>query len=457
MNYLLWINIYLIIFYGFYWIFLRNTTFFQLKRFYLLLAAVSSFVLPFVSLSQTISLDNTATTSTSNSIVLAAVTIGQQMNQAVEVTRNSTSVWDLLALLYFTGVIGSLFWLTVRSWMTRKSLNAQADQRAFSFFKRIVIDPKIEGYDRILIHERTHANELHSIDVLLFEIIKIVNWFNPISYVMANSVKLNHEYIADQKSVSSSEERIEYAHLLLSKALATNTPTLTNNFFNRPILKPRIAMLFKDKSKKTTLMSFILLVPALATVIACQSSSANQSDQINTIGVAFQGVASAEKDTSDSSGRKINIEFSGNPNDSSRPQTETAIAKHEDDSLSSDDDEPVFTVTEIMPTFEGGMPGFYRYIADNYVYPEAAVKNGIKGKMLIKFIIEKDGSLSDITVVQDLKYGTGEEAIRVLKNSPKWNPAIQNGRKVRIQFTLPIQLNLPSAGPVDDDTTTVKS
>ena len=230
MNYLLWINIYLIIFYGFYWIFLRNTTFFQRKRFYLLLAAVSSFVLPFVSLSQTISLDNTATTSTGNSIVLAAVTIGEQMNQAVEVTRNSTSVWDLLALLYFTGVIGSLFWLTVRSWMTRKSLNAQADQRAFSFFKRIVIDPKIEGYDRILIHERTHANELHSIDVLLFEIIKIVNWFNPISYVMANSVKLNHEYIADQKSVSSSEERIEYAHLLLSKALATNTLRLRTTF-----------------------------------------------------------------------------------------------------------------------------------------------------------------------------------------------------------------------------------
>src|SRR5690606_37291589 len=415
------------------------------------LAAVISFVLPFVSFSQTISLGNTTTTSTDNSIVLAAVTIGQQMNHAVEVTRNSTSVWELLALFYFTGIIGSLSWLTIRSWMTRKSLNAQERQRAFSFFKRIVIDPKIEGYDRILIHERTHAKELHSIDVFLFEIIKIVNWFNPISYVMANSVKLNHEYIADQKSVSSSEERIEYAHLLLSKALATNIPTLANNFFNRPILKPRIAMLFKNRSKKTTLMSFILLVPALATVIACQSSSANESDQNNTTGITFQGVASAEKEASDSSGQKINIKLSGDPNDFSRSQKETATTKHQD---SLDADDPVFMVTEIMPTFEGGMPGFYRYIADNYVYPEAAVKKGIKGKMPIKSIIEKDGSLSNITVVQDLKYGTGEEAIRVLKNSPNWNPAIQNGRKVRLQFTLPIQLNLPSAGPVDDDTTT---
>ena len=102
----------------------------------------------------------------------------------------------------------------------------------------------------------------------------------------------------------------------------------------------------------------------------------------------------------------------------------------------------VFTSVEVAPTPQGGMEAFYKFVANNYNYPPQAQEQGVNGRVLLQFVVEKDGSLTDIKVLRDLKYGTGEEAIRMLKKAPKWKPGIQNGRPVRVQFTLPIQLNL---------------
>lgn len=425
MNYLLWTNIYLVVFYGFYWAFLRNTTFFQIKRFYLLLASIGSFLLPFLTWSNPI-VDEMS--STGNNAILAAVTISQQMNQIV-LTNEVNSTWNTIAILYFIGLLSSFSWLIIRCIVTYKSLKT-TDHTAFSFFKQIVIDPKTNGYHWILMHERTHANELHSIDVLFFEIVKGINWFNPICYLMTRSVKLNHEYIADQKSCTSAD-RIDYAQLLLSKTFSTDTSTLTNNFFNGSILKPRIAMLFKNRSKKTTLGSFIVLIPVLVLAIACQSTSEKTPSKKGTADTSSLGSVSTVMAPTDveSSSPSLTQPITDSSNQETTPQ-------------SNDETDKLFMVAEIMPEFEGGMKNFYQYIGDNYTYPDEAVENNVNGKLLLQFVVEKDGSLSNINILQDLKYGTGEEAVRVLKNSPKWKPGIQNGKPVRTQFTLPIQLNL---------------
>lgn len=92
---------------------------------------------------------------------------------------------------------------------------------------------------------------------------------------------------------------------------------------------------------------------------------------------------------------------------------------------------------EVKPDFPGGMDKFYNYIAKNYRTPE---EEGLKGKVYVTFVVEKDGSLTDIKVLRDIGYGTGKEAIRVLKATPKWNPGEQNGKKVRCTFSLPISI-----------------
>ena len=106
------------------------------------------------------------------------------------------------------------------------------------------------------------------------------------------------------------------------------------------------------------------------------------------------------------------------------------------------DSEEIFRSVEIQPEPPGGMAAFRKWIAENYVYPPAATEAGIKGTVHVTFVVEKDGSLTDIKVVRDLSYGTGQAAVNMLKKAKKWSPGIQNGRPVRVQYSLPIRLDL---------------
>jgi len=93
---------------------------------------------------------------------------------------------------------------------------------------------------------------------------------------------------------------------------------------------------------------------------------------------------------------------------------------------------------EVKPDFPGGMGEFYKYFAKNYRTPNVKKLNG---KVYVTFVIERNGAIVDIKVLRDIGYGTGEEAIRVLNNSPKWLPGEQDGKKVRCSFTLPITID----------------
>ena len=92
---------------------------------------------------------------------------------------------------------------------------------------------------------------------------------------------------------------------------------------------------------------------------------------------------------------------------------------------------------EVKPDFPGGLDKFYKFIGKNFQVPE---EDGLKGKVFVTFVVEKDGSLTDIKVLRDIGYGTGKEAIRVLKSCPRWNPGEQNGKKVRVLYSLPISI-----------------
>lgn len=94
---------------------------------------------------------------------------------------------------------------------------------------------------------------------------------------------------------------------------------------------------------------------------------------------------------------------------------------------------------DVIPEYPGGIPEFGKYISTNFVYPNV---KGLKGRVLVEFVVEKDGSLVDIKVIRDVGYGTGVEAIRLLKASPLWKPGMQNGRIVRVRFLLPINISV---------------
>ena len=96
---------------------------------------------------------------------------------------------------------------------------------------------------------------------------------------------------------------------------------------------------------------------------------------------------------------------------------------------------------EVKPEYPGGLAKFYSFIKNNYQAPD---EEGLKGKVIVSFVVEKDGSLTDIKVLKDIGYGTGTEAIRVLKKCARWTPAEQNGKKVRCSYQIPIAIETAS-------------
>ncbi|RCH54585.1 energy transducer TonB [Mucilaginibacter hurinus] len=108
------------------------------------------------------------------------------------------------------------------------------------------------------------------------------------------------------------------------------------------------------------------------------------------------------------------------------------------------DPNEIFNAVEQPPAFPGGLAAFGNYLSKNIRYPAVARENNVQGRVFLQFVVEKDGSLTDIKVLRSLGSGTDEEAIRVLKKSPRWTPGVQNGRNVRVLFTVPIAFNLAS-------------
>ena len=104
--------------------------------------------------------------------------------------------------------------------------------------------------------------------------------------------------------------------------------------------------------------------------------------------------------------------------------------------------EEIFTFVEEYPEFLGGEKALYEYIKNNVNYSELAIKTNIEGTVYVEFVVEKDGSISDVKVLRGIGGGCDEEAVRVVKSMPKWKPGKQRGQPVRVYYTLPIDFKL---------------
>lgn len=102
----------------------------------------------------------------------------------------------------------------------------------------------------------------------------------------------------------------------------------------------------------------------------------------------------------------------------------------------------VFDVVEVMPQFPGGQIAMLKYIMENMKYPEQAMKEGIQGRVAVRFIVEKDGSISDVKPILSVHPLLNKEAVRVVESMPKWTPGKQNGKPVRVRYNLPVMFKL---------------
>lgn len=450
-QYLLLANLYLVLFYGFYALLLRSETFFQLNRIYLVASVLLSFLIPLIH---------------SNWVQDLFITQKVQYNLFVyssplmvyhfkPIEDSHITIGQLMLYIYAAGAVifaARFVWQLIS---LKKIIDQPGSTGPFSFFKSIRLGESSDNHV-IAAHEQVHSRQLHSADILLIEVLSVINWFNPVVYLYKLGVKHIHEFIADRQALKNGTDKMEYALLLLSQTFKTPAHQLVNPFFNHSLLKRRIIMLQKNRSQRAALLKYGLSAPLFALMLILSSATISKSRTVrlfNSKAAEVLLTPAASTDLSISNNGQmppltLKPDFVFNKPTDKAVQEITILP----DTVPQKDNGPVFTVVESEPMFPGGMDALYGFLARTIKYPEAMRKNNIQGKVLLSFIVEKDGSLSGIKSVRDIGYGSAEEAIRVLKLSPKWKPGYQNGYAVRVQYTMPLSFVMADEKATGDTT-----
>lgn len=429
-QYLLLVNLYLVLFYGFYTLLLRRETFFQLNRIYLISSALLSFFIPVIHSDWVRNLFITQEVQHTLYVYASPITV----YHFKPIEDHHITIGQLMLFIYATGAVILIVKFVWQLLSLKKIIEEPESSGAFSFFKSIRLGVNSDSQDVIAAHEQVHASQWHSADVLLIEAITIVNWFNPIIYFYRFGIKHIHEFIADRQALINGTDKAEYAMLLLSQTLRAPAHQLVNPFFNQSLLKQRIIMLQKSRSHRIALLKYGLLAPLFVLMLMLSSATISRSKTVKLLNNKAEEVFLTPA-TSLNPVTKDNII----PVHLSKPHLKSVnTLKAPISAVDLTDSDPIFITVEKEPEFKGGISEFYRFLNQNLRYPEAMLKNSIQGKVFITLTVEKDGSLSDIKSVRDIGYGSADEAIRVLKLSPNWKPGYQNGHRVRVSYTLPI-------------------
>lgn len=443
-HYLLLVNIYLLLFYGFYVLLLRKETFFQLNRVYLVAASMLSFFIPMI---QSDWVQNLFITKEVQLTIYKSPLIVYQFKP---IQHTQVTIGQLLVVIYLAGMlflIGRFIW---QMFVLNKIINQPDAAVAYSFFKKIRLVPGQADNHIIAEHERVHANQWHSADVLLIEAVMIVNWFNPVVYLYRFAIKHIHEYIADRHAVKSGTNKGDYALLLLSQTFNTPVHKLVNPFYNHSLLKQRIKMLQKNKSNRIALVKYGLSAPLFILMLVLSSATLSNSKTINLVNKKAEQVF-----LTPATAIQPNIILDSTTMVQDAPPVEikktSAAVKTEKQPSATDvvieKTSPVFTSVELVPQFPGGISSFSNYLAKNIRYPANARENGIQGRVIISFVVERDGTLSDAHVTRGVADDIDKEALRVIQASPKWEPGVQNGRSVRVAYSVPISFALEESQP----------
>jgi TonB family protein len=455
-HYLLLVNLYLMLFFAFYAVFLRRETFFQLNRVYLVAGALLSFLIPVV---QSNWVRQLFITQKVHQTIYSAVD-PTFIYQVKPVQNTPVTLGQIIGVIYVIGAVVLLLRLAYQLTALKKLMRRVGGLTPFSFFKTIVVDNSLPNQQTILAHEEVHSRQWHSADVLFIEAVMILNWFNPVVYLYRKAIKHVHEYIADRKAIQTGTSKAEYAMLLLSQTFGTQPHQLTNNFFNHSLLKQRIMMLNQADSRHRALLKYGLSAPLFMAMLVLSSATVNNSDIVRIINKKTELAFGINSIHLSKALRDSLIYGPDALNDSDVTVTATSVSTPAQkgtaesmmltltgntegkDSVSVTDHSPIFNVVEVNPTFPGGEESFSKFLRDNIRYPVQARDNHTQGRVFVQFVVEKDGSLSEMKTLRDPGDGLGDEALRVLSTSPKWLPGVQNGSQARVQYTVPVNFSL---------------
>ena len=523
-EYLLPVAISLMVLWVAYRLLFTNSNRFQFNRFYLLTAMLFSLAMPLFGLLVVHSTPQVVAFKENlfNGTVLNEITISygdpsETTLPEIVITgpsRMHVTVWQVLGVVYLFGVavtallflfkMGKLVTMIIRSPKRKMDgftmVFTHKEHGPYSFFRyAFFTDEQVDP--TIVRHELSHIEHHHSCDILMVELMKIFQWFNPFIYLYKRELQSLHEYIADDDVVANGADKRDYMMLILQQCTAVDFSDMSNNF-SLILTKKRIKMITKHEKAKGLWWRLLATIPVLAVLLIANTKVTAQEKNVvdEPKELTFEmgeveifhddGTPLQFKDTviynPDGSYIKCEVTDAFDPL-SGEPRKKMTITtfntdetpnytfnikpmeKHGDTvsfmvepfsitlgegnqtKITSDDlkvkivnkdTDSVYNIVEVMPEFPGGIDKLVDYLSENIKYPEQAKDQGISGRVFINFVIEKDGSVSNAKVMRSIGGGCDDEALRVVNAMPKWKPGLQKGKPVRVSYMLPINFKL---------------
>ena len=376
----------------------------------------------------------------------------------------------------------------------------------FSWMRYIVLSRNDYEHpdEAILRHERAHIRLHHSADLLLVDTLTALQWFNPAIWMLRQDLRAIHEYEADAAVLSQGIDVRQYQYLLIRKAASIGGYSIANGI-NHSTLKNRINMMLHKKSSPRRALRALALLPVAAVALALNArtvtsfvydepqnpvkkgqkagtlkisgkaidivpdtatATAQPDKQFTLRGIVYDAATqqpvvgaivrlqgSKQGTVTDFDGR-FNIEVSTSSwlevayvglRTAKVPVSAFSRATQGEEAkipLVAEDSSKPFDVCDQMPEYPGGFQELMKFLATNVRYPEAAIKTNTQGRVIVSFVVNTDGSISDERVVRSISPELDAEALHVVGNMPNWKPGMQNGQLVRVKYTLPINFRL---------------
>ncbi|MBU2947737.1 M56 family metallopeptidase [Zobellia uliginosa] len=448
--------------------FLKRETFFQWNRFYLLSTFLLSLVLPLIKI-------EAFKTKVDQSYIEYQEYLWE-LNNAVVVSSQEDSgfdvSWQILVFAVGVGVALILFALKLRQLNLLKSkgekLNFKEFTRimvsdstiAFSFFKSVFIGDKVpkSDYKSIIAHELVHIKQGHSWDLLFFELMRIIGWFNPLVYVYQNRISELHEFIADAKVAKSNKN--EQYQLLLSQVFQTQNISFINHFFKSSLIKKRIVMLQKSQSKSVFKLKYLALVPLVLGMLfytSCEQNvnSGESSENSNSLEERLINLNQElmSKDSLTENELQEILKMTNVVASQANKNAKTVNGWTVTTGVNADYEGVAvpFAVVEQVPVFPGCenatdqracfQKSMQKHIGEYFKYPEEAQEQGIQGRVNVLFTIDSTGNIANVRTRGPHKL-LENEVVNIIARLPQMKPGTQKGKVVSVPFSIPITFKL---------------
>jgi TonB family protein len=425
--YVIKVAAYIAAFYLVYTLVLSRDTSYGRNRAFILLSLTSALVFPFFTLKVFQPSDIPLFGK-----ILSEVLVTGTLTE-IKTSASAQNPFQLISYIYITGVIifslklfidlGNLVLLVIRKRTPGTRIIRYNDfhTAGFSALGYIFINAKLDQDEaaEIVKHEQNHVRKHHFLDIIFVELIKILQWFNPMIHLFDRSLRAIHEYQADNDLLNSGMTIVNYQRLLLNQVFKSSAFNLTNSFSNPSLIRKRMIMMTRKPTSAIAGLKLLSVLP-VAILVFIIISAFNEAP-VNT-------TAQTE-----------NINAEAPP-----PPPPPAIDEKNQNNAAEEEvvSETPFVAVEEMPEFPGGDIELLKFIAENTVYPQVAKENGIQGRVIVRFCVTKNGGISQASILKGVSPELDTEALRVVSQLPSFKPGKQGGRPVPVWYMVPISFKL---------------